>query len=179
MNASGQARQRGVALVIALLVLLLVTVIGVSGLQTTQLQESMATNLRDHDIAFQAAEAALLGGETSAEAVEPADLAAFDANANGLYVPAAANATPRWKAADWETDESIPDVDAALGASAPPKFIVEHLGQVIAEEDALNLSNIGESVGAPTEIFRVTARGRGGSANARVFLQTTYGKIVR
>jgi type IV pilus assembly protein PilX len=173
-------RQQGVALVIALVVLLVVTIVGVSGLQTTQLEETMATNLRDHDIAFQAAEVALLRGEATAEAVEPGDLAAFDDNANGLFVPAAAGATPRWEGVNWATDETIPEADADLEvAGAAPKFIVEHLGQVVAEEDVLNISNIGEAVGAPTEIFRVTARGTGGSANARVLLQTTYGKIVR
>jgi Tfp pilus assembly protein PilX len=49
---------------------------------------------------------------------------------------------------------------------------------LVADEDTLNLSNIGQSVGAPTEIFRITALGTGGSERARVLLQATYGKVL-
>ena len=51
--------QSGVVLAISLIILLLLTLIGLSATQTTALEEKMAGNLRDKSLAFQAAEAAL------------------------------------------------------------------------------------------------------------------------
>jgi type IV pilus assembly protein PilX len=50
------ARQRGVALVIALVVLLILTIIGVSALVSTALEGMMAGNVQEQNRAFQAAE---------------------------------------------------------------------------------------------------------------------------
>ena len=55
--------QRGIALVIALIFLLLMTMIGVSAIQGTTMQERMAGNMQDRNTAFQGAEAALRAGE--------------------------------------------------------------------------------------------------------------------
>ncbi|MBK1647901.1 pilus assembly PilX family protein [Rhabdochromatium marinum] len=62
-QAFGVHHQQGMVLVIGLIFLLLMTVIGVTSIQTTTLDERMAGNLRDKNIAFQAAEAALREGE--------------------------------------------------------------------------------------------------------------------
>lgn len=55
--------ERGAVLIVALVMLLLLTVIGLASMRGTSLQESMAGNLRDGDVAFQAAEASLRKGE--------------------------------------------------------------------------------------------------------------------
>lgn len=55
--------QRGATLIIALIMLLLLTIIGLSSMRGTSLQESMAGNMRDSSLALQAAEAALRQGE--------------------------------------------------------------------------------------------------------------------
>lgn len=46
--------QKGAVLAISLIILLLMTIIGVSAMQGTTLQEKMAGNLRDYNLAFQA-----------------------------------------------------------------------------------------------------------------------------
>ncbi len=51
------ARQRGAALAVALVFLVVLTIIGVTALRTTTLEERMAGNLQEHTRAFQAAEA--------------------------------------------------------------------------------------------------------------------------
>lgn len=53
------ARQRGVALVIALVVLLILTILGVSALVSTALEGMMAGNVQEQNRAFQAAEAGI------------------------------------------------------------------------------------------------------------------------
>ena len=63
MTALPRNSQRGAILVIALFMLLLLTIIGLSSLRGTTLQESMAGNMRDSSLALQAAEAALRKGE--------------------------------------------------------------------------------------------------------------------
>ncbi|SEG76871.1 pilus assembly PilX family protein [Marinobacterium lutimaris] len=67
MNAQGFRNESGAALIVALIMLLLITIVGVSAMQTTTMEEKMAGNLRDRHVAFQAAEAALRQGESDAE----------------------------------------------------------------------------------------------------------------
>jgi type IV pilus assembly protein PilX len=179
---SGRAvpREQGVALFIALVVLLIITILGISGLQTTTLEERMAAGARDRDLAFQAAEAALTQGEAFVETLGPADMNQFTANTNGLYVPPTdPDDPPRWEEVDWENDTGIPTVGVSIdGLASQPKYIIEHMTTLQAEDDALNISNLGTPIGAPTEIFRVTAYAQGGTARAVVMLQATYGKIL-
>lgn len=172
-------RQRGVALFISLVVLLIITIVGVSAVQTTTLEERMAANARDRDIAFQAAEAALMSAENFVEDLEPSDMPAFLGNANGLYIPANPGDVSRWNEVDWDGDASLPQTDEDLpGVYDQPRYIVERLTQLVPDEDDLNLSNIGGTSGAPTDVFRITARGRGGSRHAEAMLQSSYGKVL-
>jgi type IV pilus assembly protein PilX len=56
-------RQRGAALVVCMLLLLVLTILAIGASQTTRLQERMAGNTRDIDMAFQASEAGLRAAE--------------------------------------------------------------------------------------------------------------------
>lgn len=56
-------RQRGAALFIALMLLIIVSILGVSVAQVTALQERMANNYRVDDVAFQNADGFLRGQE--------------------------------------------------------------------------------------------------------------------
>ena len=56
-------KQAGSALIVSLVILLLLTLIGVTAMSTTSLEERMAGNNRDENIAFQAAETAARDGE--------------------------------------------------------------------------------------------------------------------
>ena len=55
--------QRGTALVMSLIFLLILTILGVTAMTTSSLQEKMAGNLRDQFMAMEAAESALRAGE--------------------------------------------------------------------------------------------------------------------
>jgi type IV pilus assembly protein PilX len=56
-------KQTGAILVVSLIMLLVMTLMGLSGMQTTSLQEKMSSNMRDQNIAFQAAESVLRDAE--------------------------------------------------------------------------------------------------------------------
>lgn len=53
------ANNKGSALIVALVFLLILTIVGVTAMQSTSQQETMAGNMRDHSLAFQSAEAGL------------------------------------------------------------------------------------------------------------------------
>jgi type IV pilus assembly protein PilX len=55
--------QRGVALVVALVLLVVATLIGLAGIRGTTLQERMSANMYDRSLAFQRAESALRAAE--------------------------------------------------------------------------------------------------------------------
>jgi type IV pilus assembly protein PilX len=61
---SGNARQGGFALIVGLVILVLLTLIMLTALRMASLEERMAGNLKNQNIAFQAAESALREAET-------------------------------------------------------------------------------------------------------------------
>ena len=175
--------QAGIVLFMSLVMLLLLTMLGVSSIQTTSLQLRMARNANDGNLAFQAAEVALRDGEDLLEDLnslndfgDPLDDLAVN-EANGYYFEAAPGDLPNWKdLGDWESGGFRTSETQITGAEQP-KYIVEHVQTIIADADALNLDNIGEDIGAGrTEVFRVTARRYGATADAQVMIQGTYGK---
>ena len=170
--------QAGVVLFVCLVMLLLLTLLGVSSIQTTSLEQVMARNAVDSNLAFQAAESALLDGENFVEGLVSAD--AFDAagaNAGGLYDDAGSGNNPNWLSVNW-AGPNVRAADTAItGVTSQPVYIVERVTVVVPQTDALNLDNIGQDAGlGRTQIFRVTARGEGGTVNARAMVQSTYGK---
>src|SRR6185369_1363363 len=67
-SASYAHRQRGVALVVALVLLLVATLIGLAASRGTMLQERMSGNTFDRSLAFQRAESALRAAEAAISA---------------------------------------------------------------------------------------------------------------
>jgi type IV pilus assembly protein PilX len=56
---AARGSQRGVALVVALILLIVITLVGLAAVRGTIMQQKMASNLYDRQIAFQSAEAAM------------------------------------------------------------------------------------------------------------------------
>ncbi|MFD2231553.1 pilus assembly PilX family protein [Alkalimarinus sediminis] len=175
-------RQKGIALFITLVMLLIMTLLALYSMQGTILEEKMSGNSRDRSMAFQAAEAALRSGEAylAAQTIIPTSSFTSTGNADGLWTQAAAGASPRWEANIWSDNTKSKAVSTSLsGLASNPRYIIEYITEVVEEEDKVNLQNIGETTGSGSvNIYRITAYGVGGSANARVLLQTTYGKKI-
>src|SRR5690554_7144005 len=76
-----KGREKGSVLIVSLVMLLLLSLIGVAGIQSTVMQDRMAANLLDKDLAFQATEAVLREGEDSLAAGVPISFP----NSGGLY----------------------------------------------------------------------------------------------
>jgi type IV pilus assembly protein PilX len=165
---SARAPQTGSALIIALIMLLLMTLIGVTAMQTTVMQERMAGNTRDRQLAFEAAEASLRAAEqflgTSA-VVGPFN------GTNGLFQPVASGA-PRWEIVDWNSAQVVSVPFSVVGAqlASDPAYIIEELAVATDPEGSLAADE------AFSEIrnYRITTQGWGGSDAAIVRLQTVF-----
>lgn len=162
-------RQRGAVLLFSLIMLLLLTIIGVTAMQMTTLQERMAGGYRDRHAAFQGAEAALREGE---RLLNQATLPEFSANGgDGLYQSG--------KAPDWHDFESATtrryaggDLDNELNQSlaSAPEYYIERM-----EPSAGHGRSLGSDVSLEdNDLFRVTARSSGASGQATVVLQSVY-----
>ena len=179
---SNPRNQHGIALVMALVFLMLLTILGVTSMSTSSLEEKMAGNARDRHMAFQAAETALAMGEAWIEGLV-ADPATWPESDKGKYNPVMGGAIPNWEAIDWTApdvliaypcnpDDADPDdADSCVGGArtlltgvaTQPKYIVERMGTI--------------QVGPPSRVtYRITARGTGGTNAAVVMLQSTYVK---
>ncbi|WP_251280312.1 pilus assembly PilX family protein, partial [Enterobacter hormaechei] len=63
----GRTQQRGAVLYVALMLLILLSLIGVVGMQVASMQERMSSNYRAANVAFQASERAVRDAERSIE----------------------------------------------------------------------------------------------------------------
>ena len=168
--------QKGVVLFISLVLLLVLTIIGVSSVQTTSLEQRMARNSHDSVLAFQAAEVALRDAEIFLGGVVDPAVTFPVAGTNGLTKSAAYAQTEFWQAAGlWSGGTSIVAPTAIVGVNEPPRFIIEWVATVNQDDNPYLQSSSYTAIVDNVEIFRVTARGVGGSTNARVILQSTFG----
>ncbi|MGF1615871.1 MAG: PilX N-terminal domain-containing pilus assembly protein [Gammaproteobacteria bacterium] len=161
--------QRGAALLIGLIMLVLLTLLGVTGMQTTAMQERMAGNMRDRDLALQAAEAALRGAE---RVLQGASLPDFDGSdcyyPTQPYTNAPLHTTVSWTTSSAQTCA----VTTALAAIAEqPRYLIEALPPIPASGTG-GSSKFGAL--ADVGVYRVTARGVGGTAAAVVMLEATF-----
>jgi type IV pilus assembly protein PilX len=172
--------QHGMALFVCLSMLLILTILGLASVQTTTLQEQMVRNSQDINIAFLAAESGLVDAEAMIENNGATlDFKANDATHSGLYLEAGFDTPSHWNTIDWEDVDGQYEtaVTQLPGTAAQPKYIVEHVKTIAAAEDRLSIENIGQDVSASTSrIFRITVYGTGGSDDAHVMIQSTYGK---
>ncbi|MFP4315871.1 MAG: PilX N-terminal domain-containing pilus assembly protein [Desulfovibrionales bacterium] len=153
----------GSALVIGIVFLLILSMLGVAGMKTTILEERMAGNLRDRELAFQAAEAGLRDAET---VLRQPVLPNFNAPGLGLYQEHAGI----WNIIDWDDTDSAEYSYAFNRTSAPPRYIIEEMPLV----SGLNVSASPDEPVEDEGLFRITAKGVGGTDMAVVLLQSTF-----
>ena len=171
--------QSGVVLAISLIMLVVLTLLGVTAMQSTTLEERMAGNLRDRNLAFQASEGALILAEGWLSDLSDLPLDKSDGS-GGIWTfnnmdADTSNGLPWWEeasadAAWWATNGGDGSTVIAMGTSlsSQPTYIIEKfpltMGPSMRSGAALQSENM----------LRVTARGVGGSESAVVILQTMY-----
>jgi type IV pilus assembly protein PilX len=172
--------QRGVALVVALILLVVATLIGLAASRGTALQERMSSNTYDRSLAFQRSEAALRFAETAITAEWRINLL------GGVDCSLAACATVPTNAftstsANWRNVGATYDVNDSTTPGSP-QYYIAFVGTGRAENsfgtnDNADTGNYG-TANAPDNVayYRVTARSSDPAdlaGRAIVVLQTT------
>ncbi len=162
--------QNGSALIVSLLFLIVLTMLGLVGMQTTTMEEKMAGNTRDQYLAFQSAESGLRDAELFLENV--VTTAAFNGT-NGLY--SADDAEPNYFSDSPWTNARLGN--AVAGTAERPRFIIQHIVDIEDNSKrSLNIGGYGKRNTGDITAFRITVRGTGGSDTAHVYLQSHYGR---
>jgi type IV pilus assembly protein PilX len=166
-----QQRQKGAALVISLLMLLVMTVLGIAAMQVTRMEERMAGNSRDVNLAFQGAEAGLRDSEERIRlmSARPLDCAAAPCS---VWRRDFLLADLRDSDLTWWTDHAIEygvtGTHEVTEVTRDPLVVTESLGFV---PDSLS---VGHGPPEGRDFFKVTANSSGASDTANAVLESTY-----
>lgn len=182
--SAARTAQRGVALIVALILLLLITILGISGLRSAQLEERMSGNTYDRALAFQAVESALRVAEARIPVARatpnaiPNDLLAAkyaddtcDASScvNGICARPDVQCPSRWLNKDFNGWINAPTVTSG-GLSITPQYFIE----VVSRNTPCESNIIVQDLAGTCTTFRVTARTPTQGDRAQVMLQSTY-----
>lgn len=166
-------------MVVSLLLLLIMTVLALGASQATRMQERMAGNARDHDLALQSAEAGLRAGERliAAMGAAPTPCSSGHCQVYELGVPDSASPTALpfranswWATSAWPYDTTNLIQGAAM-AKQDPDYLIEQLEEV---PDSLSVPPTGPP---PSRMhYRITSRGVGGTDASAVVIQSTWSR---
>ncbi len=172
-------KQQGAVLVVSLILLLVMTLLAVSAMRSTILEERMGGNARNQETSFQAAEAVLREGESSLLVYTSEPIPTSDGSTD-IWVldapdPDSTNSTAWWQesARDgaWWADHAETYTGTLDGVASDPMYLLEAADFV---RDSLNLGQQQDETGKV--FYRVTARATGGNDLARTLLQSTYAR---
>ncbi len=168
--------QTGAALIVSLMLLIVLTLLGLSGMQSTIMQERMSNNVRDKGMAFQAAESAIRSGEdwvksADTNTLRPNDVGTCTPPCNIVQLDDYANMTTEnfsW----WQTNArafTFPSSTSNSTPAADPRFIVEY------HSDIKQGYSLDPTEGPPPpSLYRITAIGVGGTTTAEAMIETLW-----
>jgi type IV pilus assembly protein PilX len=158
--------QRGVALVVALILLVIITLVGLAAVRGTIMQQKMAANLYDRQIGFQSAEAAMR--VAASLIVANPGLVARNCRAGGVVCLANPFTDPTLPAGTVQTvaiGTAAGQFTASGVATGQPQYVIENMGTWANPTantgfgQTANSRNYGITGGSATAIYyRVTAR---------------------
>jgi len=169
--------QTGAALVVSLMLLIVLTLLGLSGMQSTIMQERMSNNVRDKGIAFQAAESAARGAENWVRAQDinkmaPQDGASCSAPCNLVGLDDYTSMTDQdlgW----WQTNaRAYSSMPTGVVYTAPLFIIEKHSTQRDSLADSTSYSG-----SSARSLYRITSVGIGSTSTAHSMIETIYARI--
>lgn len=182
-SSSLRIDQSGMSLFPALMFLLVLSVLGVAAFNSTLLQEKMAGNTKDTNMAFQAAEAGLRDAEADVAQTITAGTVFTSSCTDGLCTPPSTWPTPLStdisKAIDWGSSAqtrvygSRTSAPALADVAAPPLYVIEKLSSLPVGPGG----SVGIGVTAPNSggaAYRLTVLATGMRPETHVILQSTF-----
>lgn len=164
-NRASAASQRGVSLIVAMVMLIVLTLIGVSSMNTAITELKMAGSMQQQSAALNRADELLRVGENDVEAIVN-NPSAFDftAGGDGYYVTADNIDV---------YDLSWSNLNPIQGATANDLYVTEYLGPKAIPGESIKVSNDGRIVGGAVHTFRITSRSTTGKSAMRL-VQSLY-----
>jgi type IV pilus assembly protein PilX len=167
-------RQQGIVLITGLIFLVVLTVIVLALMRSATLEERMAANARNRQLALQGAEAVLRDARDTlfpvsgvpGSPIDPFDPGGFTSGCtNGLCSPPAGG-TPRWQSINFDDTSvtrgfAVPADSNLSGVASQPRYFVEVLSAEGGQPSKI----------CPKVLYRVTARGVGRDSKANVFVE--------
>ncbi len=181
-NQSIDTKHRGAALITALLILLVLTVIGISALKTSSIQETIVGNMREQDLSFQATEIGITAAEATITNILSPPLATSSGANNKIYLRNNFGTTTTlydWANSAFDTAVWNSTIATEYGTqgtvdltevNADPMFIIEEENFRPDSEDP-NVRATGQGI----YTYRITSRGEGKAASTVTLIQETYG----
>ena len=171
MNATitNPGKQQGMALVMGLIILLVMTLISVSAMRSTLMQERMAGAFQGQQAAFQAAEAAL---NAAKQELAVGGLPNFGAGGFYVHGDPSHGPPPYWSNPDAAVsgEDSAQIYSDAVGSTVAydPRYVIVRLPGSCTEGD------LDASGPVDQNAFRIVARGYGTSENHQTVLESYY-----
>ena len=169
-------KQTGSALIVSLTILLVLTILGVSAMRTTSLEDKMAGNARDSQTAFEAAEFALRQAEQDLKTDVVVKASFGPTGGTGAYFTSPGVGPEAWTVeANWATIATPPGTVYTGNVASPPLIMIQ---QVDANIPAYPAPGIGNNYNyydfIGLDVYQITVRGVGISPNSRAMLQSYY-----
>ena len=174
---SHRHHQQGTVLVISLIILSVLTLVAVTGMDTSIMEEKMSGNIRDHELALQASESAMRNGT---DAIDLFVNFGSLTGTNGL-LGLTDNEINYLSDPDWAGSNATNGPDLATGQlAAISRRVIKYIGDedfcTPAAAKGLTELGTGTSFACPSSIFRVTAHGTGLSPNTTKVTQSYYAR---
>jgi len=166
-------QQRGATLIIAMVLLVIITLISVSAMQQSAVEEKMSNNFHDHELAFQAAESALIEGQNWLLALgsEPTPVDTCGAQPCVLTLSPTQYAEEQ-TAAWWQSaaNTAVITSTAINNVASQPRYYIEFYRFVP------DSPGVGQGIPTGVHFYRVSARGVGKNASTQVIIQSTVAR---
>lgn len=171
-------RQSGAVMILSLVILTLLTLTAVTGMKTSITDQKMSGNMRNRELAFQAAEAGLIeatnlvNGYTAYSQLN---------GTNGIYgindpIPDYYDIGTSWQTVgNFTTGTGL----AGTQLANPPQYIIKYIDEVdwCTPAAAQGIAEIGgSSFSCPSDVYLLTSRGTGLTANTTMVLQAYFGR---
>lgn len=171
-DTHGRARQRGMILIISMILLLVMTILALTVAQSARMQEGMAGNFRDSDLSLQAAEAALRDAENYLWKQTSQPITCGAAPCIVYQLDSFNNVDLRVQdEAWWNTngkEYGVAGAQEVADVRSDPRYVIEELGF------ARFSLTVGKGVPAGRTFYRNTAHGFGGTKAAQAVVEGTF-----
>lgn len=179
-----KSHQGGVALIVSLILLVIMTLLGLAAIRHVTLEERMATNSYDRSLAFQATESALRAAELLIDAASPVPGANCGDVSNIRLCPTpVAGTTPRWRLSKADATtmglwKNATEIKTSDGLAVTPQYFVEFMGADFPCHP-VDAHDVLDPLAPPDPMnckrYRITARSNDGASDrATVMLQSVY-----